>query len=105
MVRGGGVDTVLVGDDLPELGADLVAALAALMRPISCGSEGGARDGRQLLYILHSGERGRQTGGRGFAALRREGVVRGRRRPVPHYTTAIGGQSLEGGLSGACNVA
>ncbi len=26
----GGVDAVLVGDDLPELGADLVAALAAL---------------------------------------------------------------------------
>jgi hypothetical protein len=25
-----GVDAVLVGDDLPELGADLVAALAAL---------------------------------------------------------------------------
>ena len=30
MVRAGGVEAVLVGDDLPELGADLVAALAAL---------------------------------------------------------------------------
>merc|ERR1711966_162294 len=30
MVGTGGVDTVLVGDDLPELGTDLVTALAAL---------------------------------------------------------------------------
>ena len=30
VVCAGGVNTVLVGDDLPELGADLVAALAAL---------------------------------------------------------------------------
>ena len=30
VVRARGVDAVLVGDDLPELGADLVAALAAL---------------------------------------------------------------------------
>ena len=30
MVRARGVDAVLVGDDLPELGADLVAALASL---------------------------------------------------------------------------
>eukprot|EP00760_Papus_ankaliazontas_P025007 PhM_4_TR2455/c1_g1_i1/m.64634 len=30
LVRAGGVDAVLVGDDLPELGADLVAALTAL---------------------------------------------------------------------------
>ncbi len=30
MVRSGGVDTVLVGDDLPELGTDLVTALAGL---------------------------------------------------------------------------
>jgi hypothetical protein len=30
VVGAGGVNTVLVGDDLPELGADLVAALAAL---------------------------------------------------------------------------
>jgi len=30
VVRAGGVDTVLVGDDLPELGTDLVAALACL---------------------------------------------------------------------------
>ena len=30
MVGAGGVDAVLVGDDLPELGTDLVAALATL---------------------------------------------------------------------------
>ena len=30
MVGAGGVDAVLIGDDLPELGADLVAALAGL---------------------------------------------------------------------------
>jgi len=30
MVRARGVNAVLVGDDLPELGADLVAALATL---------------------------------------------------------------------------
>ncbi len=30
MVGAGGVDAVLVGEDLPELGADLVAALASL---------------------------------------------------------------------------
>ena len=29
-VGAGGVDAVLVGDDLPELGSDLVAALAGL---------------------------------------------------------------------------
>ena len=28
--RTGGVDTVLIGDDLPKLGADLVAGLASL---------------------------------------------------------------------------
>jgi hypothetical protein len=30
VVGAGGVDAVLVGDDLPELGSDLVAALASL---------------------------------------------------------------------------
>ena len=30
MVRAGRVDAVLIGDDFPELGADLVAALAGL---------------------------------------------------------------------------
>jgi len=30
VVGAGGVDSVFVGDDLPELGSDLVAALAAL---------------------------------------------------------------------------
>ena len=30
VVRSGGVDTVLVGDDLPEFGSDLVTALASL---------------------------------------------------------------------------
>ena len=30
VVRAGGVDAVLIGDNLPELGADLVAALAGL---------------------------------------------------------------------------
>ena len=30
MVGAGGVNTVLVGDNLPKLGADLVAALAGL---------------------------------------------------------------------------
>ena len=30
MIRAGGVDSVLVGDDLPELGTDLVTALAGL---------------------------------------------------------------------------
>jgi hypothetical protein len=30
VVRAGGVDAVLVGDDLPELGTDLVTALAGL---------------------------------------------------------------------------
>ena len=30
VVRTGGVDAVLIGDNLPELGADLVTALASL---------------------------------------------------------------------------
>ena len=30
VVAAGGIDTVLVGDDLPELGSDLVTALASL---------------------------------------------------------------------------
>ena len=30
MVGAGGVDSVLVGDDLPELGTNLVSALSAL---------------------------------------------------------------------------
>jgi len=30
VVRTGGVNSVLIGDDLPELGTDLVTALAAL---------------------------------------------------------------------------
>ena len=39
-VGAGGVDAMLVGDDLPELGADLVAALAGLQ--VHDFSHGGA---------------------------------------------------------------
>ena len=46
-----GVDAVLVGDDLPELGADLVAALAALevddlahLRSAARGERGGEEE-------------------------------------------------------------
>ena len=49
------------------------------------------------IRVNAGGKRGDAVG-RGFAALRREGVViRGRRRPVPHYTTAMEASPLKGG--------
>ena len=45
VVGSGGVDTVLVGDDLPELGSDLVTALAGLeVDNLSHGSEDKSED-------------------------------------------------------------
>merc|ERR1719291_1452741 len=45
VVRAGRVDAVLIGDDLPELGADLVAALASL-------------DGDDLTHVATPGSLG-----------------------------------------------
>ena len=39
VVGAGGVDAVLIGDDLPELRADLVAALSSLNSNLSRGEE------------------------------------------------------------------
>ena len=48
VVRARGVDAVLVGDDLPELGADLVAALASL--DVDDLTHGYERGGERLAF-------------------------------------------------------
>ena len=55
MVRAGRVDAVLIGDDFPELGADLVAALAGLdvnkfPHGVWCGGE------EEVLAVLCRGK-------------------------------------------------
>ena len=55
VVRAGRVDAVLIGDDFPELGADLVAALAGLdvnkfPHGVWCGGE------EEVLAVLCRGK-------------------------------------------------
>jgi len=65
VVGAGGVDAVLVGDDLPELGADLVAALAGLqvddlphVAVVSVVVEG--REGEDVGELVRSIANGRE---------------------------------------------
>ena len=48
VVRAGGVNSVLVGDDLPEFGTDLVSALTAL------NVDDFSHDSNKISYKLHS---------------------------------------------------
>jgi len=82
VVCAGGVNTVLVGDDLPELGADLVAALAAL----------NVNDFSHLLEIIsiiRDNVGGRERGKRGDRALDNEFLETGVKRPKSFKNTLM----------------
>jgi hypothetical protein len=65
-VRTRGVDAVLIGDDLPELGTDLVAALAGPGKKRSVGGGGGG-NGRTIEILVprhlcaHATQKTKQT--------------------------------------------
>ena len=82
VVCAGGINTVLVGDDLPELGADLVAALAAL----------NVNDFSHLIKILSvigDNVGGRERGKRGEMALDNEFLVSCVKRPKSFKNTLL----------------
>ena len=83
MVRARRVDAVLVGDDLPELGADLVAALAAL------DVDDLAHGCLSYFYLRRGGAfEGAYDGGGPAASLLARGGAAQRRRAAPRERRA-----------------